>query len=149
MSKEHPKYLRNKNTGAIQTWTESKAAMPFMEPCDDPPEPREPVSLRTKRPFDEEQERRSKLTKANAARDSVLADSDEPEFDLGDLALSADDLDEAEQKVNSALKKEDIAAVAVDYFAIEIPDGQGVKRATMKDQVRQMIEAARRELEKA
>jgi len=149
VSKEesHPKYLRNTNTGAIQAWSRAKAQLPFMEPHDKPPEPREATNRRTKRPYDVEQERRAKVAKADAARESVLADDDAGE--TGGLALSPEDLDECEAQLKSAMSKDDIAALANDYFGIEISTASGVKRADMKDDVRSMIELARKDLEKA
>lgn len=141
-----PKYLRNKRTGAVQTYHPGKARLPEMEPWDEPPQPRNAGKRRTKRPYDEEQERRAREAKGEEARQEAVREKvsqEDPEMPI----LAAEQLDEAEQKVKSALKKDDIAAVAMDYFGIEISTEKGVKRADMKTDVVRMIELARSELD--
>lgn len=143
--KETPKYLRNKRTGAVQTYHPRKALMPDMEPWDEPPKPRTGLKRRTKRPFDEEQERRALEARGEEARQEAVREKvsqEDPDLPI----LTAEQLDEAEQQVKSALKKDDIASVAMDYFGIKISTEKGVKRADMKSDVLRMIELARSEL---
>lgn len=146
-----PGWLRNKNTGAIQTYHPQKAALPYMEPVFEKPEPTAvPDRKRKVRPFDEAQAKAKKKAAAQAAADAVEAEgepeqADEPEV-MSDI-FSADDLDKLEADLKSAMKKDEIASIAMENFGVEIDQSTGVGRAKMKDEVKALIEKARADLE--
>lgn len=148
MSKDKtPGWLRNVNTGVIQTYHPRKAELPFMEPVFEKPELPGRVDRKRKvRPFDEAQ-LKAKTKAAEAPEEepeSPEAESqDEPVADL----FTAEDLDSMESDLNSAMKKEDIANIAMEGFGVEIDQSKGVARADMKDQVRALIDTARKALE--
>jgi len=136
------KYLRNINTGVVCAYHPAKASLPFMEPCDELPEPRKVNRQRKLRPFDEARRAKDAAPREDAAVEDEISDSGPSE-----ALLTPEELDEAEQKVSSALKKDDIAEVGMEYFGVEIDKSTDTSRAQMKEQVNALIEKARESLE--